>query len=147
MYFIHCLLAVFAGTLIPLQAGLNAQLRNWLGSPFSATLVSVVISTVCIFVVCVIARTPIPELSSLAKAPWWVWTGGVVGVIYVCMVLTLAPKLGATALVASIIAGQMFISLVLDQFALIGFQSHPINAGRIVGILLLFGGAFLIQKY
>lgn len=69
------------------------------------------------------------------------------GVVYVFLVLLLAHKLGATALIASVIAGQMICSLILDQFGLIGFAQHQLNPGRIVGIVLLISGVALIQKY
>jgi transporter family-2 protein len=146
MYFWFCVLAVLAGTLVPLQAGLNAQLRLRLDSPHYATLVSVVVSLLGITLFCLVARLPMPNPLLVARVPWWVWTGGIVGVVYVFMVLILAPKLGATALIASIIGGQVLCSVVLDHWGLIGFSQHPLNAGRLVGIALLFGGVILIQR-
>lgn len=147
MYIWYCVLAIIAGTLIPLQAGLNAQLRFRLDSPYYATLVSITVSLVAIGLYCLAARPPLPVLAQAAQSPWWVWAGGIVGVVYIFMVLLLAPKLGATALIASIIGGQMLCSLLLDQYGLIGFAQHPINLGRAAGILLLFAGVVLIQKY
>ena len=147
MYIWYCLLAVLAGTLIPLQAGLNAQLRFRLESPYYATLVSITVGLAAIGMFCLIARPPLPGLAQVAQSPWWVWTGGIVGVVYIVMVLLLAPKLGATALIASIIGGQMFCSLLLDQYGLIGFAQHPINLGRLAGILLLLAGVALIQRF
>jgi len=146
MYSLYCLLAVAAGTLIPLQAGLNAQLRLRLDNPFYATLASVAVSLVSMGLFCLIARVPVPAWAAAAQTPWWVWTGGLVGVVYLFMVLMLAPKLGATVLIASIIGGQMLISLVLDQWGLIGFPVHPVSLGRIAGIVLLFAGVALIQR-
>jgi transporter family-2 protein len=142
----HCIAAIAAGTLIPLQAGINAALRAQIGSPYYATLISVIVSSIAIALVCAATQSPIPNLS-FSQSPWWVWIGGIVGVVYIFMVLVLAPKLGATALVASIIAGQLLCSLVLDQFGLIGFTQHSVSAGRIVGVFLLFAGVVLIQKY
>lgn len=147
MYFWYCMLAIVAGTLIPLQAGINAELKRQLSSPYYATLISVLVSSVAISLVCIAARLPLPNAATLASVPWWVWTGGIVGVVYVFMVLILAPKLGATALIASIIGGQMLCSLFLDQFALIGFAQHALSPGRIAGLVLLFSGVFLIQRY
>ena len=147
MYSWFCLLSILAGTLIPLQAGLNAQLRFRLDSPYYATFVSVTVSLAAIGLFCLAARVPLPGLAQVTQTPWWVWSGGIVGVIYIFMVLLLAPKLGATALIASIIGGQLLCSLVLDQWGLIGFTHHPINAGRCLGLLLLFAGVVLIQKY
>jgi len=147
MYLWHCILAVLAGTLIPLQAGLNAAMRAQLHSPYYATLISVVVSTLSLSLLCLIARLPLPTITAVTQAPWWLWTGGIVGVIYLFMSLMLAPKLGAMTLIASIIGGQLLCSLLLDQFGLIGFVVHPINAGRLIGAMLLFAGVVLIQRY
>lgn len=147
MFYLNCLLAVLAGTLIPLQAGINSKLREYLSSPYYATLISVTVSLVAVGFYCVIARLPLPTAAAIVSIPAWAWLGGITGVIYIFMVLLLAHKLGATALIASIIAGQLICSLILDQFGLIGFAQHPLNPGRIVGIVLLVAGAALIQKY
>jgi bacterial/archaeal transporter family-2 protein len=147
MFYINCLLAVLAGTLIPLQAGINSRLREFLSSPYYATVISVAVSLLAVAAYCLIARLPLPSQAVVASVPPWAWTGGIVGVVYVFMVLLLAHKLGATALIASVIAGQMICSLILDQFGLIGFAQHPLNPGRIAGIVLLIAGVALIQKY
>ncbi|HIA55302.1 MAG TPA: DMT family transporter [Candidatus Melainabacteria bacterium] len=147
MFYINCFLAVLAGTLIPLQAGINSKLREYLSSPYYATLISVTVSLIAVGLFCLIARLPLPAQTTITSAPAWAWTGGIVGVIYIFMVLLLAHKLGATALIAGIIGGQMICSLILDQFGLIGFAQHPLNPGRIVGIVLLIAGVALIQKY
>lgn len=147
MTILYWLAAMVAGALTVLQAGLNAELRKWVGSPIHATLISIVVSTVCVLVVALLARHPLPGIDSLAQAPRWAWLGGIVGVGYVAAMLLLAPKLGATALMGWAVAGQMFCSLVLDQFALAGFAAHPVSAGRIAGAVFLVIGVVLIQKY
>jgi transporter family-2 protein len=141
-----CLLAVFAGMLIPLQAGINAQLRSHLNSPWYATLVSLLVSTICIGTFLLVIRAPMPLQATINQTNWWIWTGGTIGVVYVCIVLMMAPKLGATALVASIICGQLLISVVMDQFGLVGFKQHSLNAGRLAGLAMLIAGVYLIQR-
>lgn len=147
MFYLNCLLAAFAGTLIPLQAGINSKLREYLSSPYYATLVSVAVSTFSVLIFCLAARLPLPNSAMISAVPPWAWTGGIVGVVYVFMVLLLAHKLGATALIACVIAGQLICSLMLDQFGLIGFAQHPLNPGRMIGIVLLIAGVALIQKF
>ena len=147
MYVFYCLLAVAAGALSPLQAGINAQLRSFLHHPLLATLASVIVSFVAVFVVCLVLKTPMPSLSQLQAVPSWAWLGGVVGVIYIGVSLWLVPKLGASALVASLIGGQLLCSLLLDQFGLVGFPQHSLNAGRLIGIALLIAGVLLIERY
>ena len=142
----YCVAAVVTGTLIPVQAGVNAQLRFWLASPIYATLVSLLTSTAAVSVAALVCRAPLPNFANAGQAPWWIWTGGLCGVSYVFAMLTLARHLGASALIASIICGQLFCSLVLDQFGLIGFAPHPATPLRMLGIVMLISGMVLIQK-
>jgi bacterial/archaeal transporter family-2 protein len=78
-------------------------------------------------------------------APWWVWTGGLLGAFYVLGSIVTAPKLGAATLVALILAGQAIASLAVDHFGWVGFEEQPITALRIVGVLLLAGGVALVR--
>ena len=146
MFFVNFILAALAGALVPIQAGINSTLRSFTGSPYYATLISVFVSTVSMALFCAITRTPVPSFESMAKMPWWGWTGGVVGVVFVCLILTLAPKLGATALIATVITGQLFCSIILDQFAWLGFAQHALTVNRMIGIALLGAGVYFIAK-
>lgn len=59
----------------------------------------------------------------------------------------LAFKLGATGLMAWIIAGQLVASVLLDHTGALGFAVREISWQRIAGVLLLLGGAVLVNEY
>jgi transporter family-2 protein len=86
-------------------------------------------------------------LASAGSHPWWIWFGGMLGAFFVTATIILVPKLGATAMVALILSGQMFASLLLDHFGVLGYPIHPISLGRIAGVLMLCGGVWLIKVY
>lgn len=139
-------LALLIGVSITLQSGVNTQLRLVLGSPFQAGFVSFAIGTVALGVY----AFSLPSrwtFSGVGNAPWWVWTGGLLGAYIVTMVIVLAPRLGATVLVALIVAGQMITALILDHFGLLGFQLHPARWERFLGVVLLLLGVVLIRRY
>jgi len=50
-------------------------------------------------------------------------------------------------MIALIVSGQMTASLVLDHFGWLGYQLHPINGLRILGVFLLIGGVVLIRLF
>ena len=139
------LLAAVAGSLLPVQAGINAQLRFTLINPLAATLVSFLVGTAALGVVVLGARVPLPPIAVMERAPWWHWTGGLLGAVYVALVIVLAPRLGAATLIAAVVAGQMLASLVLDQYALVGFAAHPTSLQRLVGAALVIGGVALVR--
>jgi len=95
----------------------------------------------------VILKTSMPAGESVSRALWWIWTGGIIGAIFVVSTIILAPRLGAAAMVAWIVAGQMIASLVLDHFGLIGYPIHPIGGVRVLGIGMLLGGVILIRWF
>jgi transporter family-2 protein len=139
------LVAVLAGAVLPLQAGINAELRNTLDHPLVATLASFLVGTAALALVVLGARVSLPPAAELARAPWWQWTGGLLGAVYVAMMILLAPRLGAATLIAAVVAGQMLASLALDHYALVGFAAHPVSLQRIIGAALVIGGVALVR--
>ena len=141
------LMALLAGISVPTQAGINAQLGLWTRSPVLASTISFAVGTLTLVIYSLATRIPLPLLASAANHPWWIWFGGMLGAFFVTATIILVPKLGATAMVALILAGQMLASLLLDHFGLLGYPLHPISLGRIAGVLMLCGGVWLIKTY
>jgi len=140
------LLALAAGVLLPVQAGLNAQLRSALGSPIAAALVSFLVGTAGLVTIALLLRTPLPVGRAWAATSPWQWSGGLIGAVYVLAVIVLAPRLGAATLIAAVVAGQMITSLVLDQYGLVGFPVHSMTLVRLLGAALVIAGVILIQR-
>ena len=139
------ILALTAGAFLPLQAGINAQLRLYTGSPVIAAFISFVVGTAVLLVIALALRIEWPAAAAFARAPWWVWIGGALGAFFVFLAIVLAESLGAAVLVSFIIAGQMLASILLDHYGWAGFSRHPINPTRILGALLLLSGVLLIR--
>jgi len=141
------ILALLAGFTIPTQAGINSQLNNWTHSSILAATISFAVGTFGLVFYALIMRIPLPALAALPGHPWWIWSGGLLGAFFVASTIVLAPKLGATTMVALILAGQMIASLALDHFGLIGYPLHPISLGRIAGVLMIVGGVMLVRNF
>lgn len=137
--------ALFVGILIPVQAGVNAQLKLSVGHPVIAALISFFVGTAALAVVALGFRIPL-GLHGWSRAPWWHWVGGIIGAAFVGASVVLAQRLGAATFVAVVVAGQMITGLLLDHFGLIGFEQHSISVARVLGGLLVIGGVFLIQR-
>ena len=87
-------LAVGAGSLIPVQAGVNASLRSVLGSPVLATISNFVVGLSLLTGYAVASHLRLPTLSHLATAPWWYWLGGSMGVLLVLSGVVFIPSSG-----------------------------------------------------
>jgi len=141
----YILMALVAGACLPTQAGINAQLNIWTRSPVLAAAISFAVGTITLGLYALLTRVPAPAAEDLSRLPWWVWTGGVLGAFFVVSTVVLAPRMGAAAMVAVIIAGQMITSLVLDHCGLLGYQTQPINVWRVLGIGLIVCGVLLLR--
>ena len=134
-----------AGALIAMQAGVNSQLVRFVGHPLLAATVSFVVGTVAL-AVCSLGVARWPTLASLAAAPWWTWTGGLLGAVFVVTTAALAPTLGAATLLSVAVAGQMTFALLLDHYGLVGFAVRPLSVWRVVGAALVVTGVVLIRR-
>ncbi|MES9996551.1 DMT family transporter [Desulfovibrio aminophilus] len=140
-------LALLAGALMPVQAGINARLRLTLGTPEQAALVSFAVGTLALAAYALILRLPWPPAAEMSQAPWWSWTGGVLGAFFVAVTVMLAPRLGAATMMAWIIAGQLAASIALDHFGLVGYALREASPLRMLGAALLVAGAVLVQRF
>ena len=139
-------LAVVAGISFVVQGGVNARLRGALGSPNWAALISYAGGTLVMALVVLAARDPLPTLAAVVRSPWWAWLGGLFGAVYVVIIILLLPRLGAAALFALFVLGQMIASLAFDQVGAVGVPRHPIDALRVAGVLMLVAGVVLIRR-
>ena len=146
-FWLLALFALAAGTCIPTQAGINAQLSLWTRSPVLAAAISFLVGTTVLFAYIVATRLPPPAWRTAVEQPWWLWSGGILGAFFVAVTIYLAPRLGATNMLAWLLAGQMLAALALDHFGALGFPHHPLSLGRAVGVLLLIAGAFMVRVF
>jgi transporter family-2 protein len=146
MTLLYVLLAIGAGSLVPIQSGVNATLRGFLGHYLLAAITNFTLGLTLLTLLIIALRLQLPNLTQMAGVPWWCWTGGAMGAILVVAGVTLAHKLGAATFIACIILGQLSTSVLLDHFALVGFAQHPVSAPRIAGLLLLAAGVLLIHR-
>jgi len=143
---LYLLLAVAAGAMLPVQAGVNAQLARFVGGPVRASFVSFLVGTIALLALSIAIAKPLPSGSKLG-APWWVWVGGLLGAFYVVGVIASAPRLGAVTLIAAVIAGQTVCSVLADQFGWVGFREHAATPGRLAGLALVFAGVALVRIF
>ena len=143
----YVLFGLAAGAMLPFQAGINAVLAGYVGSPIRAALVSFAVGTLALVVVTLAVARGWGGSQSVAGAPWWVWVGGLLGAFYVAGSIVVAPKLGAVTLVAVLLAGQALASVLVDHFGWVGFDEQPISVGRALGIALVAAGVALVRLY
>jgi transporter family-2 protein len=139
------ILAVAAGISIVVQQALNANLRTALGSATWSGFMSYFIGVICMVALALLLQDPIPSLTTASRIPWFAWSGGLFGAIFIGLGIFLVPQLGAATFFALLIAGQMLGSIAFDHFGVLGVPVHPVSAIRVAGAALLVGGVVLIR--
>lgn len=144
---IFVLLALFAGFGLSVQAGVNARLGADSGQPVWATLASFFLGFIFLLPFTLLPRPAWPAIQQLATLRWWTWTGGLIGATYVLSTIVIAPRLGATVFFSIVIAGQIIMALVLDNYGWLDFPRHSINPMRFLGAALMIVGVIIVRRF
>lgn len=138
--------ALFAGAVVPIQAASNAILARQLGHPLWASAISLLVSIIVLIPLLFIFKVPRPNFSvELFSQPIWIWFGGIAGMLYLTSALILVPKIGSTTFFVMVIAGQLIISALIEQFGWFGMNQNPIPFSKIFGIGLVILGVLCVQ--
>jgi transporter family-2 protein len=138
-------LAVAAGLAGAVQVAVMGKLGERIGS-LEAVLVAAIVTGIIVVPTLVVARQGLGGLGETLSQPWWMLTGGALGAFIVLSITVAGPKIGTTAVVGLLIAGQLVAATLIDRFGWFGFDRVDLDWPRIVGIALLAAGAALTLK-
>ena len=140
------ILAILGGVSVAIQQVLNANLRMALDSAAWSGFVSYFVGVACMALLALSLRDPIPSVAVAGRVPWWAFSGGLFGAIFIALAIVLIPKLGAATFIVLLVTGQMLASVTIDHFGWLGLPEHPIDLPRLFGTVLLIGGCVLIRR-
>lgn len=136
------MLSLLAGLAGSIQAAVMGRFGSRIGI-FEALAFSSAVQAVLTAVVLVALRQSASGYSEATKQPPWLWLGGVMGAFIVLTVTFATPRIGTTATIGLLIAGQFAMSLVIDRYGLFGFAQIAVSWPRAFGVVLLTIGAAL----
>jgi transporter family-2 protein len=137
---------ILGGALQSCGAAMNGQLNKYVVNPWLASAISFALITFFFAGASLIHPYPLPTQKDLAAMPWWAVIGGLVGAVQVYAGLTLVNKVGAGPFVGCTVTAALLSSLLIDHFGWFRMQPHPLNAGRVLGGLLLVSGVTLVVR-
>ena len=140
------LIILVGGCMLPIQAGINGKLGRAVNNPIVASFISFIIGTILLGLYLMAMRQNPFDLTGTKGAPWWIWSGGLIGAFFVSIATTLVPRMGATLSFTLIIAGQLLISIIIDKYGLFGIAASDISIKKIAGISLVIAGVLLIKN-
>jgi transporter family-2 protein len=141
---VFVLLAITAGAGLAAQVVINAELRATTQSAMWAAIIQFLVGLAGLAVAAAVWREPLAT-AGWGRAPWWTWTGGLLGAAYIVLSAALARQLGAALLLALVIAGQVIVSILIDHYGWFGAPVHRLSLARGIGAMLLVAGVALIR--
>jgi transporter family-2 protein len=136
------LLTVIAGLAGSVQVAVMGRFGGRIGV-LEALTFSTGIQLALSLLILLIARTGVGGIGGAFRAPAWMWLGGVMGLTVVLAITFAQPRIGATATIGILIAGQLVMGALIDKYGLFGVDQIAISAPRAIGIVLLGIGAAL----
>jgi transporter family-2 protein len=124
----------------------NARLRASTGSPVLTTIISVIVTLLSLILVWASGTTNRGSVPAFSAVPIWAWFGGIFAGYYLVASLIAIPRLGAAAVFALVITGQMLAAIILDATGAFGVNQIDFSLKRVLGVALLLGGVLLIQS-
>lgn len=137
-----CTIAV--GLLVGLQPASNAAMAKHVGD-LGAAFVSLVVATAIIGVVLFVAGHP-SELAGVTALRPEHLIGALGSAAVVTVGLVAVKPLGAAAVIALLIAGQVIISVTADRLGWFGVHQVALSPLRLLGVALVVAGTVLVTR-
>lgn len=138
------LLGMAIGVLMPGQSAINNRLRAAVASPWVMATISFLVGTVCLALLTwATVGTITFDATILVTQPWWLWIGGLVGVVGMTTTVLLLPIIGALYSTALNLTAQVITTLVIDHFGAFGVDVYTVNPWRLTGALIVLAAALL----
>jgi bacterial/archaeal transporter family-2 protein len=138
------LLMAIVGGCIALQAPINAGLGKSTGS-FAAATISFAVGTILLAAIVTLSGRA-GGIGEVAHVQWYYLLGGALGAAYVFSALVLVKEIGAGGVAAATVTGQLATSVFLDRIGFLGLEQEPLTIGRMLGVVLLLVGTYLVVR-
>jgi transporter family-2 protein len=136
------LLGCFAGAIVGVQRALNGQINESTQQSFTTSLLNFIMGTTILVIFLgigmLINRT---EIVSLPAGPWWMYTGGTIGVIYIAFTSTIVQHLGVLTFTLISVGGQLVGSLLIDFYS--PTEGVNVSIYLITGIAMTYLGVIV----
>ena len=86
------------------------------------------------------------NLTAWKSVPWYILIGGLYGVVILATYSFAIPRIGLATTITLAIVAQLILSAILDHFGFLGSVRHSFDLRRLIGMLVLFAGTWLIVR-
>jgi len=128
-----------AGAIVGVQRALNGQINESTHQSFTTSLLNFIMGTTFLVIFLAIGMLiNRADVVALPAGPWWMYTGGTIGVIYIAFTSTIVQHLGVLTFTLISVGGQLVGSLLIDLYSpTAGVQ---VSAYLVTGIVMTYLG-------
>ncbi len=145
MQILYSLIIIVAAFFVALQTPVNSDLARVIGSNTWATIISFAVGLVVLLIYAMVTQQPL-SVKKLSTVPPYLFSGGVLGAVFVLTIVILFPKVGAMNVVILILVGQTICSLLIDQYGWFNAPISPINTQKVLSLGLMLIAVIWFQK-
>lgn len=129
----------FAGAIVGVQRALNGQINESTNQSFATSWLNFIMGTTFLVIFLTIGvLINRADVVALPAGPWWMYTGGTIGVIYIAFTSTIVQHLGVLTFTLISVGGQLVGSLLIDLYS--PTQGVQVSAYLVTGILMTYLG-------
>jgi transporter family-2 protein len=136
------LMAGVAGAVVGVQRALNGRINEFSDQSYTTSLLNFFMGTAFLslfFLLITISGNA--EISPLPAGPWWIYSGGVIGVIYIAFTSKIVQHLGVLTFTLFSVGGNLLGSLLIDLIS--PTQGVNVSWYLVTGIALTYLGVIV----
>ena len=135
-------LAGLAGAIVGIQRAMNGLINEHSQQSFATSLLNFIMGSSALGIVFLIA-VAIGKVNfvPLPAGPWWIYTGGTIGVIYIAFTSTIVQHLGVLTFTLFSTGGTLIGALLID--IVLPTKGVSISAYLVSGIIMTFLGVLV----
>lgn len=143
MQLVFVLLTILGGMGLSVEAGLLGPLGAQVGELWATFSIFGVGAALTFLLMLFFSPRNTPSFFSI---PCWQLLGGVLGPIYVIILTITTPVIGIAMTMIGILAGQIFKSLMIDHFGLLGVSHRKIDSKRLIALVFIVIALILVAR-
>lgn len=138
------LIPIITGCGLAAQSALNARLSKTVKSPYLSSLISFTVGLLLLLITALVTRQSlILTKGDFTNNPWWIWIGGILGLLGMTAFIILFPILGSVQTSVLTIFGQILMGVLIDQFGWLYSPQKSLTWLRFLGVVLMIAGVLL----
>ena len=138
-------LTVAGGVGGAVQAAVMGRFGERVGT-FEALAFATLLTALLTAALLLVARQSLDGYSAGLRQPPWLWSGAAMSALIIFALTFAAPRIGVTATIGIITAGNLAVGTIFDRFGFFGLERIPLHWPRVLGILMLGAGAALVLR-